>query len=74
MMSEHSFFHPTPTHPFTLTTTIAPAPTKAPPATEASVPVHETPPLVPRGTRWRRRKEVTRRGEAGLRIPTSEAL
>lgn len=51
-----------------------PAPTKAPPATEARVPVHETPPLVPRGTGWRRRKEVMSRGALGLRMPISEAL
>lgn len=50
-----------------------PAPINAPPAIEASVPVHETPPLVPLGT-LRRRREVTSRGEAGLRIPISEAL
>lgn len=51
-----------------------PAPINAPPATEASVPVHDTPPLVPLGTLRRRRREVTSRGEAGLRIPISEAL
>lgn len=62
----HNALHCTALHP--------PAPMKAPPATEARVPVHETPPLVPRGTGRRRRKEVTRRGEAGLRIPISEAL
>jgi hypothetical protein len=54
--------------------THTPAPTNAPPATEASVPVHETPPFVPRGTRRRRRREVMSRGELGLRIPISEAL
>ena len=37
------------------------------------MPVKDMPPFVPRGTRFRRRL-VTRRGEDGLRMPTSEAL